>query len=332
MFRVQVDEEDMFHLKKDCKQNDSTANSLDENDGQVSRRGHRSRDGTKVVVSGIGKICGLPLPHAGMELYGVLPCEELQSALRLVAQLTHVIARCFNIRLPHPIVIVPPSSQQQQPQSTSSTSSSVNNNDGDIADLANTSFNNTDGTCVSASNGAGNHSITASLTSLSSIWSGGGIAESRTAVTGTSAPRSQSNHQQQPLTVLSMDPKQVEARIRHATVAIIAEDQSRTTFYTLSTMVPTSTDVTIDATIAEHSESSDSVRKSHTKPNTISEIGRTSQQQQQKVNEELAIAILLQNDILMLCMSVGVPIDQLYPGEALLLNLYALQLYCSENV
>jgi hypothetical protein len=45
----------------------------------------------------------------------------------------------------------------------------------------------------------------------------------------------------------------------------------------------------------------------------------------------LALA-LLQNDILVLCLRAGVPIPQLYPGEAILLNLYALKLYCLEQV
>ena len=289
-------------------------------------------------MSGIGKICGLPLPHAGMELYGVLPCEELQSALRLVAHLTHVLARCINLRLPHPIVIVPPS--PQRPQSVSSLSSEPtnqyrqkqqrfasslfsngNDDDGDIAGLASTQL---DGSPASSPAGIG--SITASLSSLSSILSGGGIVESRSTVSGP-APRSQHNVPPPSMLQLSMDPKRVEARIRHATSAIIAEDQSRTTFYTLSTV--TSTIVSSNnLALEEHTDSSDFVDK----PITTSDTGLTATHQQ-KVNDEFAIALqLLQNDILMICMNVGVPIDQLYPGEALLLNLYALQLYCSENV
>jgi len=56
---------------------------------------------------GIGKIGGLPLPHAGPELYGVLPPKELQSALRLVASLTSTAAQCLGILLPHPILLRP---------------------------------------------------------------------------------------------------------------------------------------------------------------------------------------------------------------------------------
>ena len=339
MFRIQVDDEDMFHSIKNNEQGDGTTTSdKDKNANSGTRRVRHSRDSTKVVVSGIGKISGLPLPHAGMELYGVLPCEELQSALRLVAQLTHVLARCFQIRLPHPIVIVPPQRQQSpsslsvdpinQQRFASSTSSTVNYQDGDIADLAEQSRN----SITSAPTAGGINSITASLTSLSSILSGGGIAEARSAASGPSPLSSQHNSQQQ-LMMLSMDPKHVESRIRHATSAIIAEDQSRTTFYTLSTITP-STVETNNVAIEENPSSSNFVsNNSHnnTKPSTVSATGSTSQQQH-KVHDEFAIALqLLQNDILMVCMNVGVPIDQLYPGEALLLNLYALQLYCSEN-
>lgn len=54
---------------------------------------------------GISKISGLPLPNAGPELYGVLPPQELQSALRLVATVTSTVARCLGIVLPHRILL-----------------------------------------------------------------------------------------------------------------------------------------------------------------------------------------------------------------------------------
>eukprot|EP00977_Amphora_coffeiformis_P002234 scaffold425_cov175-Amphora_coffeaeformis.AAC.93 len=57
------------------------------------------------VAKGIGKIGGLPLPHAGAELYGVLPPQELESALRLVASVTSLVASCLGIVLPHPILL-----------------------------------------------------------------------------------------------------------------------------------------------------------------------------------------------------------------------------------
>jgi hypothetical protein len=55
-------------------------------------------------ASGVGKVCGLPLPHAGPALYGVLPPGMLASSLRLVASLTNILASCLGVVLPHPIL------------------------------------------------------------------------------------------------------------------------------------------------------------------------------------------------------------------------------------
>lgn len=57
------------------------------------------------VATGVGKISGMPLPHAGPALYGVLPPMVLASSLRLVASLTSLVARCLGVILPHPILV-----------------------------------------------------------------------------------------------------------------------------------------------------------------------------------------------------------------------------------
>ena len=56
-------------------------------------------------ATGVGKIGGLPLPHAGPALYGVIPPLVLASSLRLVASLTQLVARCLGVVLPHPILV-----------------------------------------------------------------------------------------------------------------------------------------------------------------------------------------------------------------------------------
>jgi hypothetical protein len=49
--------------------------------------------------------------------------------------------------------------------------------------------------------------------------------------------------------------------------------------------------------------------------------------------DEFAIGLqLLQNDIVALCIRAGVPVAALWPAEAVLLNLYALWMYCGEQV
>lgn len=59
------------------------------------------------TTSGVGKISGLPLPHAGPVLYGVIPPEVLSSSLRLVASLTQLVSCCLGVVLPHPILVYP---------------------------------------------------------------------------------------------------------------------------------------------------------------------------------------------------------------------------------
>ena len=86
---------------------------IDPNDTKMTPLQERRSQKTTTTVPtprrarGIGKIGGLPLPHAGPELYGVLPPKELQSALRLVASVTCTVARCLGIVLPHPILLTP---------------------------------------------------------------------------------------------------------------------------------------------------------------------------------------------------------------------------------
>ena len=48
--------------------------------------------------------------------------------------------------------------------------------------------------------------------------------------------------------------------------------------------------------------------------------------------EDFAIALqLLQNNVIVLCIRAGVPVAKLWPAEAVLLNLYALSVYCEEQ-
>jgi len=64
-----------------------------------------STKGNDSCATGVGKIGGLPLPHAGLVLYGVIPSVVLASSLRLVASLTQMVARCLGVVLPHPILV-----------------------------------------------------------------------------------------------------------------------------------------------------------------------------------------------------------------------------------
>lgn len=48
--------------------------------------------------------------------------------------------------------------------------------------------------------------------------------------------------------------------------------------------------------------------------------------------ESFATALqLLQNNVIVLCIRAGVPVNKLWPGEALLLNLHALDVFCEDQ-
>jgi Vacuolar sorting 38 and autophagy-related subunit 14 len=199
---------------------------------------------------GIGKLGGLPLPHAGPELYGVLPPQELSSALRLVASLTSTVAQCLGIVLPHPILL-------QRGKSKGG---------GDIIE-----------TCVAKPVEAADSIVQPSTTlmsSISSLW---------TKKPATRAPNLLDD-QMPP----SMDRDTVAERLQHARHAVLAENESRNSCsYVLSASNP----------------------------------------------DEFAIGLqLLQNDTVALCIRAGVLIEDLWPAEALLLNLQALFKYCQKQV
>jgi Vacuolar sorting 38 and autophagy-related subunit 14 len=369
LFRIQIDEHDLFKKANttDTCSSHRSSNTTNTTMTSTTAVSNTIRNKSKLVVSGIGKICGLPLPHAGMELYGVLPDEELQSALRFVAQLTHLIARCLNLSLPHPILTKPPQSLVQPTHRITATATAVSPmsrkvsqpsqplqpvlyDNGDIANLVYCERNTyIDGNFTSNTDAAGiiNPMVGLSLTSLSTFISGGsGRPQPSNAVSASSDKNnnskdnkgSQLHGDQTPLLQqLSMEPKHVEERILHATIGIIAEDRTCTTFYNLSTIHSDMIEQQQHPTTLErnqHNHNRATVHNVvHGNATLLSSITTTSSKQQQQIYDEFAIALqLLQNNILMICMNVGVPIDLLYPGEALLLNLYALQMFCTDNI
>ena len=162
---------------------------------------------------GIGKIGGLPLPHAGPELFGVLPPHELQSALRLVASLASTVARCLGIVLPHPIRLQP---------------------DGMNGDIAETQTQRMLENVPSPSNvDRKEPSLASSTSSLLSImettssWGRKALARA----TGHQTLKDTAHTSIPP----SLDSTAVNQRLRHATSAVIAEDDSpSTSLYALS--------------------------------------------------------------------------------------------------
>lgn len=215
---------------------------------------------------GVGKICGLPLPHAGPELYGVLPPDELQSALRMVASLTNLVSRCLGILLPHPILLRPLAFDGSSP------------GNGDIADCQR------DEPCAQRPHSSNSTEQELSLEALAEC------ASKRILHTPTKQIMPGGGQYVSPP---SMDPQQVRERIFRSQTALLAENESAESS-TYALQPPSDKD-------------SD--------------------------NDSFGIALqLLQNNVVALCIRAGVPVTNLWPAQAVLLNLHALQAFCQLQV
>lgn len=247
---------------------------------------------------GIGKIGGLPLPHAGPELYGVLPPKELQSALRLVASVTCTLARCLGIVLPHPILLTPSSGTkgeditdtvELQRRLRESHHSTTLVHDVPTQPTTTTSFG-------GASSPASTSSSIMSLMDTSywkrsakkALARATGQTKSSSSSSFPSSSNSNANQYQSSTSSQSMDSNQISLRIHHATAAVLVEDGN-----------PSSSKFVLSAEMMHQ--------------------------------QDFAIALqLLQNDVVVLCIRAGVPVGQMWPAEAILLNLYQLDQYCQE--
>lgn len=273
---------------------------------------------------GIGKIGGLPLPHAGPELYGVLPPNELQSALRLTSSVTASVARCLGIILPHPVLLQPRDSpvrdivemavqhgQQQQSHAalhgnTTRDSNSMDNGNASLAQMQQQQEALPEST--SASTAAFLSSSTASLASLMGQTAKKAIARA----TGQQLLEETVAQVAVPIT---MEPALVQQRLHHAVAAVLAEANTTST-----TGNSTSTPLNNSAGASGSGTSTAS-------------ITRYSLSATATASDEFAIALqLLQNNIVALCIRAGVPVTALWPAEAVLLNLHALQVYCREQL
>jgi Vacuolar sorting 38 and autophagy-related subunit 14 len=280
------------------------------------------RSGRMKHARGIGKIGGLPLPHAGPELFGVLPPPELESALRLVASATSLVARCLNVALPHPIRLrlgsqsppmqdiisgVVPASQAQGATASADTESRGANRSADGATANRTMDNLSEMMSSSTASLASLIRGSASSSSARLVRAVRGavssamptlLEESTSSVSPSPALGGRTGSRDPPP---SMEPDVVRLRVEHARTAMIAEDGTAATWYRLS------------AGAGDNASSSPALSSSR--------------------QEEFATALqLLQNDVIALCIRSGVAIDQLWPAEAFLLNLHELQKHCREQV
>jgi hypothetical protein len=291
------------------KKTTATTTSTGKGTTATSSSSSNSNTNSRKQARGIGKIGGLPLPHAGPELYGVLPPNELQSALRLTSSVTASVARCLGIILPHPVLLKPGdspirdivemavqhSSQREHAAHETATRDTNNMEDGDMhqqhqeAILPESTSTSTAAAFLSSS--------TVSLASLMGQTAKKAIARA----TGQQLLEESVAQVAIPIT---MEPALVQQRLHHAVAAVLAEANT-TSANTSTTMGNSSTASTTRYALSATATASD----------------------------EFAIALqLLQNNIVALCIRAGVPVTALWPAEAVLLNLHALQVYCREQM
>ena len=325
IYRVDIDQEDIKLTPLQKRRQESQPGQ------QLQRR-----------ARGISKISGLPLPNAGPELYGVLPPQELQSALRLVATVTSTVARCLGIVLPHRILLTLNNSsagdiidtvteddlQQRrrhfrvaggigERSSKDESSIDVQNKYSDnsffhpncVGDDNNNNSNN--GAAYGITTGSNNHTSPAeggysSTASLLSLMGGSYWTNKAKKAKDVIIGRSKDK--------IKISNKSIER----------SETATNNTFI--------STDATIVSQRLDHATAAiltDVDSTTNTANNNSSKFALSSKLMNQ---DDFAIALqLLQNDVIVLCIRAGVKVSKLWPAEAMLLNLYELDKFCQHQ-
>ena len=313
-------------------------------------------------ASGVGKIGGLPLPHAGPALYGVLPQGVLASSLRLVATLTNLVARCLGVVLPHPILVCGTECHKcgELYSFGSDVIDEIVLDDNDISEgLGNNLFPSLCNSCceVDTSSSSRNqkraapglkskvsHSklssstATPSKTSLvsfvgASAWKAMAFTSSATsrAITnkqhvaypfGTSTI-TKASEQATPSQLMSRSPSIITNRINHASFAVLAESNEQgATEYVLN-----------PPRLKEDGGNDEGktfspIIEADVFSNVQSQLF-SNREDFHSAEERFSIGVqLLQNDVIALCFRAGVDVSNLWPAESVLLNLNALLEHC----
>ena len=299
-------------------------------------------------ASGVGKIGGLPLPHAGPALYGVLPPGMLASSLRLVASLTNLLASCLGVVLPHPILVCSKECDR---------CGKVCNYGGDVIDALSESDVDA-GTfkiclCTSCERDdakeaseyqelqSGHHpkeksqphrsSLLQKISSKSSVLSfvGSSARKAVAIATGSAAPtaaapaksfdQSTSMPKEENVNPRTVSADVIARRISHASFAVLLENhESGAAEYILNP--------------PRWKED----KKSPTKEQPFDSKQThffTSREEFHAAEEKFATGLqLLQNNVIALCFRAGVDASTLWPAESMLLNLYSLLCHCVKVV
>ena len=334
----------------DVQSNEEDTTEVQDTDETGARaRAAARKERTRRRPRGVGKICALPLPHAGPALYGVLPPAVLASSLRLVSSLTVALSRCLGITLPHPIFLRPliasggggsisnsgSSSRSTKARAAAALARAQRKECGDIietvnggevfADLLALNGGNdieevdSNGNGNTPSSSSGSQSLLSSASSIRTLgrtarWAlakatghssgDGGVTLSSSATlasntTMVEAPPSYSNLSSAKQTCNApIDKATVANRIRHSAAAVIWESSN--------------------GTGGEYSLIPPGWTGAPVRPRSPEDDFATGLQ-------------LLQNNVVALCIRAGVQVSDMWPAEALLLNLDLLRIHLSSQ-
>ena len=322
---------------------------------------------SKQPPRGIGKIGGLPLPHAGPVLYSCLPPEVLTSAIRFVASLTHTLSRVLGVPLPHPILL-------------HSTSPMINNasHSTEEAEMRHAYWNQYHGDITSippksdekTKNETENQSFKTPTENLSRIFlssdSDCTVVQAYSSATSTLGYPSDSSTSS--WSVRGTFTKAASEAISRASKLILPSSSLSNNFLLLDNVLAAAASTASPAcsdTLSYHQVGAAIRSRNHQmiaspllKMDTHSiqqrlqyctatficesiDLDKKRSQEERKQqaaafelkadadSEIFSIGLqLLQNDVVALCIHAGVPVASLWPAEAMLLNLQALWTYC----
>ena len=344
-------------MEQGHKLDDALISTMDSNPIEDLKRQDRLLQ--KRIAHGIGKISGLPLPHAGPALYGIMPAGVLTSSLRLVASLTTLLAKCLGISLPHPILLHPPrdpsyvmkeqgdiihDSLEESPEKrplddlvTWKDVYSLGHEDTrkvhENMEDKDTSFNINGMTKKRLPTHTSSFSNTASST-FQAISSSSSSFISMMKASSNKITRS-AHKVIDKMTGHTYGDKSVHhensGKNHHPVVVPTMDNES----------VQQRLNYAVSAKVCEgyHQPMRGNTGKHHhgaifdLKPPLNSLSSRVDSREETLKNEENFIVALelLQNNIVGLCVHSGVPVSTLWPAEAILLNLYSLLLFCREQ-
>jgi len=365
MFRVEIGDETEKVLKQysEEKVNESKSEIKENQDISIPmEKSQQSKSKLSRNPKGYGKISGLPLPHAGLIYYALFPPIVLTSSLRLVSLLTSSIARCFKIDLPHPILIRP-GMRKNRDIFQSENFFEEDDDNAIILEEYDCNFARSSATYVpptkppsyralikNPASNLMNRIIPPRFSQLGRRpWGratefspdAASIDESPLSITATTTKcdnsevlislvdgGNSSNINQALITPnYYYHHYSTEELISHATYAIIQEkrpSRKKETVTTYSLLYQTVSEKNMNIFKTKKSISSSPLKSPDKEQHNYLDAS---------TEDQFSIGLqLLQNNVVALCIRAGVPVEELWPAEAILLNLYSLWVYCQSQI